>query len=91
MEITLLNKEKDMMEIQISGENETLLTPILHTLLLDDKVEFATIKRGHLYLEDPILIVKVNEGKPQMALKRAARVVANEFKEMKTKLDKASS
>jgi DNA-directed RNA polymerase subunit L len=88
MELKLLSKEKDSMEIEIVGESDTLLAPLLHQLLQDDKVEFATLKRGHLYLENPVIVVKVLEGKPQMALKRAAKAVANEYKEMKTKLEK---
>jgi DNA-directed RNA polymerase subunit L len=91
MELKLLNKEKDSMEIEVIGENDTLLAPLLHQLLQDDKVDFATFKRGHLYLENPVIIVKVLEGKPQMALKRAAKAVANDYKEMKTKFEKLSA
>jgi len=91
MELKLLSKEKDSMEIEVKGENDTLLAPLLHQLLQDDKVEFATFRRGHLYLEDPVIVVKVLEGKPQMALKRAAKAVANDYRELKTKFEKISA
>jgi DNA-directed RNA polymerase subunit L len=91
MEIKLLKKEKDSMEIEIIGENDTLLAPLLQQLLDDDKVEFATFRRGHLSLENPVIVVKVVEGKPQMALKRAAKAVANDYKEMRSKFDKIKS
>jgi DNA-directed RNA polymerase subunit L len=88
MELKLLKKEKDSMEIEVIGESDTLLAPLLHQLLQDDKVEFATFKRGHLYLENPVIVVRVIEGKPQMALKRAAKAVANDYKEIQTKFEK---
>ena len=88
MELKLLKKEKNSMEIEVIGESDTLLAPLLIQLLQDDKVEFATFRRSHLYLENPVIVVKVLEGKPQMALKRAAKAVANDYKEMKTKFEK---
>lgn len=91
MELKLLSKEKNSMEIEIKGENDTLLAPLLCQLLQDDKVEFATFRRAHLYLEDPVMVVKVLEGKPQMALKRAAKAVANDYRGLKIKFEKISS
>lgn len=86
MNINLLQKEKDMMEIEVTGENDTLLAPLLTELLADDKVDFATYRRSHLQLDNPVLVVRVVEGKPQMALKRAAKALANEFKEFREKI-----
>jgi len=86
MNINLIQKEKDLMEIEVIGENDTLLAPLLTELLADDKVDFATYRRSHLQLDNPVLVVRVVEGKPQMALKRAAKAIANEFKELKEKL-----
>jgi DNA-directed RNA polymerase subunit L len=43
---------------------------------------------GHPDLEIPTLYVKVKSGKPQTALKRAAKALSNEFKEAREKLEK---
>lgn len=83
MELKLVNKEKDSMEIEILGENETLLEPLKQKLLEDDNVEIATFLMGHPMLESPKLIVKVKSGKPQAALKKAAKALANDFEEFR--------
>ncbi len=91
MELNLLNKTKDEIEIEIIGEDETLLYPLQQKLIQDDSVEYATYIMGHPLLDNPKLVVKVSEGKPQNALKRAAKALANEYKECLTLFQKESS
>jgi len=90
LELKLLNKEKDSMEIEILGEDETLLEPLKQKLLEDENVEIATYLMGHPMLECPKLIVRVKSGKPQAALKKAAKALANDFEEFKTLVLKES-
>ncbi len=91
MELKLLNKEKDSMEIEIMGEDETLLEPLKQKLLEDENVEIATYLMGHPMLERPVLIVRVKSGKPQAALKKAAKALANDFEEFKDVVVKETS
>lgn len=91
MELKLLNKTKDTIEIEVEGEDETLLYPLQQKLVQDESVEFATYIMGHPLLDQPKLVVKVREGKPQNALKRAAKALANENKECLTLFQKESS
>lgn len=91
MELKLLNKTKDTIEIEIAGEDETLLYPLQQKLVQDDSVEYATYIMGHPLLDNPKLVVKVTEGKPQNALKRAAKALSNEYKECLTLFQKESS
>ena len=91
MELKLLNKTKNSIEIEIKGEDETLLYPLQQKLIKDDSVEYATYIMGHPLLDNPKLVVKVKEGKPQNALKRAAKAIANEYKECLTLFQKESS
>jgi DNA-directed RNA polymerase subunit L len=88
MELTLLNKTKESIEIEVKGEDETLLYPLQQKLIEDDSVEYATYIMGHPLLDQPKLVVKVKEGKPQNALKRAAKALANENKECLTLFQK---
>jgi len=91
MELKLLNKTKDSIEIEVKGEDETLMYPLQQKLVKDDSVEFATYIMGHPLLDNPKMVVKVKEGKPQNALKRAAKALANEYKECLTLFQKESS
>lgn len=90
MNITLISKDKKSMEIEIIGENETLLTPLKQKLLEDEKVDFATFIIGHRELDNPKLYVKVKEGKPQTALKRAARAIIKDNEKLKKKFEDIS-
>ncbi len=90
MELNLLNKTKDTIEVEVRGEDETLLYPLQQKLVEDESVEFATYIMGHPLLEHPKLIVKVKEGKPQNALKRAAKALANKYRECLTLFEKES-
>ena len=78
------------MEIEVKGEDETLLYPLQQKLLQDESVEYATYIMGHPLLDHPKLVVKVKEGKPQNALKRAAKALANQYKECLTLFQKES-
>jgi len=88
MEIHLIEKDKRSMVIKIIGEDATLLNPLLEALLADPKVEFATYMKEHPIMGDHHLTVRVKDGKPQTALKRAAKAVENEFKEAQELLEK---
>lgn len=90
MDISLISKDKNSMEIEIRGENETLLTPLKQRLLNDDKVEFATFIIGHPLLDNPKLFVRVKEGKPQTALKRAAKSIIKDAEKLKKKFEEKS-
>ena len=39
-------------------------------------------------MDNPVIVVRVLEGKPQMALKRAAKAVANDYKDLRSKFEK---
>lgn len=90
MDISLVLKDKISMEIEIKGENETLLTPLKRKLLDDEKVVFATFIMGHPLLDNPKLYLKVKEGKPQTALKRAAKAIIKDTQKLKKKFEEKS-
>jgi DNA-directed RNA polymerase subunit L len=43
---------------------------------------------GHPQLDKPVLTVEVKEGKPQAALKKAAKSLANQFAEARQLVEK---
>ncbi|MEM2901016.1 MAG: DNA-directed RNA polymerase subunit L [Thermoplasmata archaeon] len=88
MNVKLISKEKDSIEVEVEGENETLLEPLKQKLLADDKVVAATYIIGHPLLDKPKIYVNVRDGKPQAALNRAAKALANDYKEFREILEK---
>lgn len=88
MEIQLLDKEKDSIKIQIKDADMTLISPLVKELLEDELVSEVKYTAAHPELGFPTLYVKVSSGKPQTALKRAAKALSNNFKEAKEKLAK---
>lgn len=81
MELKLIKKQKDMIQLEIIGADDTLLFPLVHQLLKDENVEDCSYVSGHPQLDNPTLTVKVKDGKPQSALKKAAKALASEFAE----------
>lgn len=79
MELELINKEKNLIQLRIEGAEDTLLYPLIHQLLGDKNVEDASYVAGHPELDLPILTIKVKNGKPQAALKKAAKALTSEF------------
>jgi DNA-directed RNA polymerase subunit L len=89
MEVKILNKEKDRIEVELIGANETVLEPLKQKLLSDENVASATYVMGHATRGNPRLLVKVREGKPHAALKKAAKAISAEFREMQGLVEKA--
>lgn len=88
MEIELLEKDKDSIKILIKEADMTLISPLVKELLEDELVTEVKYMAANPDLGFPTLYVKVSSGKPQTALKRAAKSLSNTFKEAKDKLAK---
>ncbi len=89
MQLQLLEKDKDSIHVQVREADMTLINPLIAELLADEGVEEVKYTTGHPELDIPVLFVRVKSGKPQTALKRAAKTLSNEFKEAREKLDKS--
>jgi DNA-directed RNA polymerase subunit L len=88
MEFRLLEKKKDTIKVEVHEADDTLIYPLLHELLQDKNVANARYVTGHPQLDKSILIVEVKEGKPQAALKKAAKALANQFAEARQLIEK---
>ena len=88
MEIQLVDKDKDSIRILIKDADMTLISPLVKELLEDDQVAEVKYTPAHPDLDVPTLYVRVKTGKPQTALKRAAKSLSNTFKETGEKLAK---
>jgi DNA-directed RNA polymerase subunit L len=88
MEIELLEKDKDSIMIRIKDADMTLISPLVKELLDDKDVIQVKYTSGSTNLNHPTLHLKVKTGKPQTALKRASKALANEVKLAREKLEK---
>lgn len=89
MEINTIVKEKDTLEIEIVGADETLLAPLVNLLLADDAVAEARYTISHMHRDIPRLLVRMREGKPQTAIKRAVKAMSSQCEAAKKTFDKA--
>ena len=88
MELKLLKKQKDLIQLELIDIDDTLLYPLVYQLLKDENVEDASYTAGHPRLDNPVLTVKVKDGKPQSAVKKAARALASEFSSAREMVEK---
>lgn len=89
MQLQLLDKDKDSIQVQVRDADITMIQPLINELLSDEGVEEVKYLTGHPDLDIPVLYIRVKSGKPQTALKRAAKTLSNEFKEARDKLEKS--
>jgi DNA-directed RNA polymerase subunit L len=88
MQFKLVEKKKDSIKVEIADADETLIYPLIHELMQDKNVSDARYVTGHPKLDKSTLTVEVKEGKPQAALKKAAKSLSNQFLEARQLIEK---
>jgi DNA-directed RNA polymerase subunit L len=92
MEIKKIKYTSSQLLIEVKGENETLLNPIVQELLKIDDVEYASIETDHPnapYRRLFIRLVKGAKGDPVKLLDKSIKQVTKVTKDFKTELEKA--
>ncbi len=89
MEFNLISKEKNEIVFEVINADRTLLIPLVEEMNKDEKVEYAIYHFDHPYLSNPTLKIKVKEGKPQAAIKRAAKKLEKVYEELYNEYQKA--
>ena len=80
MELKTIKKTAKELEIEITGETETLLNPITEVLLEYDDVDYASYLSDHPESSKRRLYIRVNKGKPEDMLKKAVKQLEDEIK-----------
>ena len=88
MEFKLIEKKKNLIKVEIEDADETLIYPLIHELLQDSNVKDAQYSTGHPQLDKATLSIVVKDGKPQAALKKAAKALAHQFLEARQLIEK---
>ncbi|GEM_PF-863495 len=89
MEFKVISKQKDEIVVEVINADRTLLVPLVEEMNHDDKVEYAVYHYDHPYLGNPTIKIKVREGKPQAAIKRAAKKLEKVYDEMYLEFERA--
>ena len=80
MELKTIKKTAKEIEIEVTGENETMLNPITQMLLQYDDVDYATYVADHPESNKRRLYIRVKKGKPEDMLKKAVKQLEDEMK-----------
>jgi len=95
MEIKVLNKTDTDIEVEIKGEDHTLMNALKSSLLKDKAVKVATYNIEYPEISNPILYLKTTKSEdPIDALKKAAKDLEGqsaEFVDLFTKKTKAKA
>ena len=80
MEIKTIKKTTKELEIEITGETETILNPITEVLLNYKEVDYASYMADHPESNKRRLYIRVTNGKPVDILKKAVKYLQDEIK-----------
>ena len=87
MELKKIKKTSKELELEITGENETILNPIAEVLLQYDSVDYASCMSDHPESNKRRLYIRVKKGDPVEVLKKAVKQLENEVIDFNKKFD----
>lgn len=83
MELEVLERTENILEVKVREADETVMYPLIEQLLQDERVTDATYSVEHQELDDPILKMEVKEGEdPKEVLIEISRSFKNIFEEI---------
>lgn len=81
MDLKKIKKTSKELELEVIGENETILNPITQVLLQNEDVEYAAYMTDNPMAKKRRLYIRVKKGKPEEILKKAVKQLENEVKD----------
>ena len=81
MELKTIRKTKTELELEIVGEDETILHPITHNLLQNNEVDYAACMADNPLAPKKLLFIRVKKGSPEEVLKKAVKYLEDEIKQ----------
>jgi DNA-directed RNA polymerase subunit L len=88
MDLKTIRKTKTELELEITGEDETILHPITHILLQNDDVEYAASMADNPLAPKKRLFIRVKKGSPEDILKKAVKYLEDEIKQFGKNFEK---
>jgi len=80
VDLKKIKKTSNELELEVIGENETILNPITQVLLQNKDVEYATYMTDDPMSKKRRLFIRVKKGKPEEILKKAVKYLEDEVK-----------
>ena len=90
MEVKTLKNTKTEIDLEITGENETIFTPLTSVLMDDANVEYATCATDHPLSPTRRIYVRTTKGTPKSALTKAIKKLQKEMDDFQTSFKKPS-
>ncbi|MDD3246280.1 MAG: DNA-directed RNA polymerase subunit L [Methanosarcina sp.] len=81
MELNIINKTNNELEVEFRGESHTLLNLLKDLLIKDDRVEVAFYDMKHVSISEPILYLKTDGTDPILILKETAAIIVTQCDE----------
>ena len=81
MELKTIKKTTKELELEITGENETILNPIIEVLFENKDIDYATYFTDHPESNVRRLYIRVKKGSPEDYLKKAVKYLEEEIKD----------
>ncbi|RLF40510.1 MAG: DNA-directed RNA polymerase subunit L [Thermoplasmata archaeon] len=91
MEIKILKDRAKELELEIIGEDSTILNPIKEKLLERENVVYAEYSIDHPILSNPKLYIKTKNANPKDELKAVLKELQKEFKSFREQVEKIKS
>ena len=88
MDIRVVEKEHDVLRLELPRGEETLLIPLVEMLQAEEKVVEARYYLGHPLLDRPTLYLKTKGEKPQQVLKRVLKDLSDVYSDALATFDK---
>lgn len=89
MELIILSKTENELEVELKGETHTLLNLLRDLLIKDGRVEVAFYDIKHVSISDPVFYIKTDGSNPIEVLKDAASKIVVECDEFTGVFSKA--
>ena len=90
MNVKIIKKTSDEVQIEFDGESHTLLNLLRTELLKDARVTFASYDTKFPIMDNPIFRIKTNGVDPIVAMKEAACRIVNQCDEFSSLFAKAA-
>ena len=88
MEIKVIKDRAKELELEIIGEDSTILNPIKEKLLERENVVYAEYSIEHPILSNPKLYIKTKSANPKDELKAVLKELQKEFKSFREQIEK---
>ncbi|HEU12499.1 MAG: DNA-directed RNA polymerase subunit L [Thermoplasmata archaeon] len=85
----VISKGKDYIWVEVINYDNTILRPLVEEIANDPMVLESRYNIEHPTLDNPKIYIRVKEGKPQAAIKRAMRKLEKTFEDLENEVKKS--